>query len=131
MKTTHPQMAWVVFSDETDLPYLKILRHGFRHCYLLMSDGQKWFSVDPLSHMTQIGFHSFTEPFNLPLWLKSQGHTVVKVALEEPKERTSPLMVMTCVETVKRVLGIQNRWLITPWQLYRHIQPNNKKHKTE
>ena len=77
MKTVHPQMAWVVFSDETDLSYLKILKRGFRHCYLLMSDGQKWFSIDPLAHMTQVGFHSFTEPFNLPLWLSGSYDSVM------------------------------------------------------
>ena len=125
MTSTHPQMAWVVFSNETDLSYLKVLKHGFRHCYVVMSDGQKWFSIDPLAHMTEIAFHSFSEPFNLPLWLKSQGHTVVRVGLQIPEARPAPLMFMTCVETVKRMLGVRNRWLVTPWQLYKFLQKHN------
>lgn len=127
MKTVHPQMAWGVFSDETDISYLKFLKRGYRHCYLLLSDGQQWFSIDPLAHMTQIGFHSFTEPFNLPLWLKSQGHTVVKVEVDNPDAKPFPLTIMTCVETVKRVLGIRNRWMVTPWQLYRYIHKANNR----
>ncbi len=121
MITTHPQMAWVVFSGDTDLPYLKFLKKGFRHCYILMSDGEKWFSIDPLAHKTEISFHSFLEPFNLPLWLKSQGYTVLKVALDTPESKPAPIMFITCVESIKRMLGIQKRSLITPWQLYRYL----------
>ncbi|MGB1077272.1 MAG: hypothetical protein ACPG05_03115 [Bdellovibrionales bacterium] len=119
--TTHPQTAWVVFSDETDLWRLRFLKRGFRHCYVLFADGDKWCSIDPLSHVTEIGFHQFSTTFNLPLWLKSQGHVVVQVSMKEAAARPAPLMLMSCVEAVKRLLGIHNRWVITPWQLYRHL----------
>jgi hypothetical protein len=120
--TTHPQMAWVVFSDNSDLPFLRFLKKGFKHCYILLSDGQKWFSIDPMSHMTEIGFHDFNRSFNLPSWLKSQGHTVIKVGLGEPIKKPSPLMFSSCVETVKRLLGVQSRCVVTPWQLYKYIK---------
>ena len=123
--TTRPQIAWVVFSDDTDLFRLRCLKRGFRHCYVLFSDGQKWCSLDPLSHMTEIGFHQFSSEFNLPLWLKSQGYTVVQVPMKDPKAAPAPLMFMSCVETIKRLLGIHNRWVITPWQLYRHLRKND------
>ena len=114
MTTHHPQMAWVVFSDDTDIRYLKCLKRGFRHCYVIMSDGEKWFSIDPLAHMTEI-------------WLKSEGYRVVRVGVQQPELKPSPLMFMTCVESVKRMLGIQSRWVITPWQLYRHIEKEKRK----
>ena len=128
MSSASPQMAWVVFSNQTDLPYLRILKKGFRHCYVLMSDGEKWFSIDPLAHMTEVGFHSFDAPFNLPLWLKSQGYTVMRVAVVTPALKPAPVMLFTCVETVKRLVGLQSRLVVTPWQLYRHLLKikNNK-----
>tara|TARA_A200000113_G_C8594829_1_gene267286 strand:+ start:124 stop:324 length:201 start_codon:yes stop_codon:yes gene_type:complete len=65
MTTHHPQMAWIVFSNDTDIRYLKCLKRGFRHCYVIMSDGEKRFSIDPLAHMTEIAFHHFDAPFLL------------------------------------------------------------------
>jgi len=38
MHTTKTK-AWVVFSGEADLPWLKILKEGYRHCYVLLNDG--------------------------------------------------------------------------------------------
>ncbi len=124
MSSTFPHMAWVVFSDNSDLPLLRFLKKGFRHCYVVLSDGQKWFSIDPMAHRTEIMFHQFTPALNLPLWLKSQGYSVVHVGIETPDNKPAPLMISTCVETVKRLLGIHNRLIITPWQLYCYLLKN-------
>ena len=35
--------------------------------------------------------------------------------------KPAPFMLFTCVEAVKRVLGIHRRGIVTPWQLYRHL----------
>ncbi len=112
--------AWVIFSGETDLRWLRVLRPGFRHCYVLLHDGRHWISVDPLAHVTDIRVHDIPPEFNLPLWLKDTGMTVVKATIARiPKP--APWMAFTCVEAVKRILGLHRIFILTPWQLYRHL----------
>lgn len=119
--------AWVVFSGKADMAWLKILRPGFRHCYILLNDGSHWVSLDPLSSYTDIHVHHVPAAFNFPLWLKDRGHDVIPAPLKrKPKE--APWSLFTCVEAVKRVLGIHNRFIITPWQLYCHLV---KQHQSE
>ena len=36
--------------------------------------------------------------------------------------------LMTCVEVVKRVLGVHPPLIVTPWQLYRYLEKNNAAH---
>lgn len=116
------QRVWVVFSGQTELPYLKWLKPGFRHCYVIMNDGHRWVSVDPLSHMTDVVVHHHLPPdFNLPRWLEDRGMKVVAARRGDIPLRAAPMMVFTCVEAVKRILGVHERRIITPWQLYRHL----------
>ncbi len=117
------QKAWVVFTGQTEISWLRILKPGFRHCYILLHDGERWTSIDPLSHITEISVHHHVPAdFDLPGWLKSRGNRVVAAPLRRDLKRAAPVMVFTCVEAVKRVLGIHRRFIFTPWQLYRHLK---------
>ena len=116
------EKALVAFSGETDIPYLKILKPGFRHCFIILRTPDRWISIDPLAHMTRIDLHDIPQGHNVPALLKEHGLTVVETYLRDAALVPSPPMFCTCVEVVKRILGIQ-RWDIwTPWQLYRHLQ---------
>lgn len=126
------QNAWVVFTGETDIRWLKVLKSGFRHCFLVLNDGQRWMSVDPLSPYTDIQiYHHIEAKFPLPDWLKARGYKVVQASVNKKHKKEAPWMVCTCVEVIKRILGIHNRFLITPWQLYRHLHKNKKLEKLE
>lgn len=116
-----PDKAWVVFSGQTEIPYLKILREGFRHCFVLFRRGDHWISLDPLAHKTEIELHYLPENFNLPHWLEERGHTVVETEFKETPLNPLPLALFTCVEAVKRVLGVVSWKVMTPWQLYKHL----------
>ncbi len=114
--------AWVVFTGQTDLPWLKMLKPGFRHCYVLLNDGDRWVSLDPLSNYLDVSIHHHVPAkFNLPLWLKSRGLIVVRAPMRRARKE-APWMLFTCTEAVKRVLGLHKRSIITPWQLYRYLQ---------
>jgi len=119
--------AWVVFSGQTDLNWLKIFKPGFRHCYVILNDGQHWASVDPMSSYMDVSIHNMPAEFNLPLWLKDRGHEVIHAPISR-EAKQAPWMVFTCVEAVKRVLGLHKRWIITPWQLYNHLAKQNTQH---
>ena len=122
------QEAWVVFSGQTDLPWLKMLKPGFRHCFVLLNDGDHWVSLDPLSNYTDVMVHHVPPEFNLPLWLKDRGHKVVPAPLQR-HQKPAPWMAFTCVEAVKRVVGIHKRFILPPWQHYRHLSSNTTYNK--
>lgn len=116
------QKAWVVFSGQTEIAWLRVLRPGFRHCYVLLNDGDVWTSIDPLSPYTDVVVHHCVDvDFDLPGWLKSRGYCVIPALINREHARPAPWMMFTCVEAVKRILGIHNRFIVTPWQLYRHL----------
>lgn len=123
-----PVKAWVIFSGQADLPWLKILKPGFRHCAVLMNDGQNWITIDPLSNYTDVTVHHVPLEFDLPLWMHDRGHVVAPAPIQRIM-RPAPCSLYTCVEAVKRVLGIHRRMIITPWQLYCHLtkhKPSNQ-----
>lgn len=118
--------AWVVFTGKTDLPWLRLLKPGFRHCYVLLNDGANWITLDPLSNYLDVSVHrNVPSAFNLPQWLGSRGHKVVPAKVERIRKE-APWMLFTCVEAVKRVLGLHRRFIFTPWQLYRHLANTHK-----
>ena len=121
------QKVWVVFSGQADLPWLKIFKPGFRHCFVLLDDGSHWITVDPLSNYTEVLIHKVPHEFNMPLWLKDRGYKILKASLDR-KRNSAPWMVFTCVEAVKRVLGLHKRFIFTPWQLYRHLIKSQASH---
>ncbi len=121
------QEAWVVFSGETDVRWLKILKPGFRHCFVLLNDRQCWMSVDPLSPYTDIQtYHHIETSFDLPQWLEIRGYQVVKTNINKQHNKPAPWMVFTCVESIKRILGLHKRFIFTPWQLYQYLKKDNQ-----
>ncbi|HRQ60868.1 MAG TPA: hypothetical protein PLO23_05085 [Alphaproteobacteria bacterium] len=116
------EYAHVVFTGKTDLPWLRFLRPGFRHCFVLLNDGKQWLSIDPLAAHTDVQAYAHVPPsFDLPGWLAKRGHKIVKAPLRRGHKRPAPLMLFTCVEAVKRVIGLHKTSILTPWQLYRHL----------
>jgi hypothetical protein len=119
--------AWVIFTGKTDINWLKILKSGFRHCFVLLNDGRNWISIDPLSAFTDIQiYHHIQSNFDLPEWLEGQGYIVQSAVIDHSHKRPAPWMVLTCVESVKRILGLHNRCVYTPWQLYKFLQTTSK-----
>ncbi len=121
------QLAWIIFTGETDLSWLKILKGGFRHCFIVMNDGERWMSLDPLAGYVDIQIHHHIESaFDLPEWLKGQGFSVVPSLIKRDHQKAAPFMAFSCVEFIKRVLGIHSRFIITPFQLYKYFKKKNQ-----
>lgn len=119
--------VWVAFTGETELGLLKPLRKGFRHCFAVMHDGENWISLDPLSNHMEITKHHVPSDFDLPEWLAKRGYTMVETRLDRTKQSMAPVLPFTCVEAVKRFLGIHAWHILTPWQLYRHLTRHQEK----
>ncbi|HCM83708.1 MAG TPA: hypothetical protein DIS76_03990 [Rhodospirillaceae bacterium] len=115
------QRAWVVFTDEDRIFWLRWLRPGYRHCFMIMNDDEHWLAVEPLASCMEVTVLPSPPDFNLPEWLRGQGHQVVEASLQRNVQKTAPIAPLNCVEVCKRVLGLRALYILTPYQLYRHL----------
>ncbi|NFV80804.1 hypothetical protein [Magnetospirillum aberrantis] len=119
--------ALVVFSHATDLWWLRLLRPGFRHCFVALEMASGWVVVDPMSHYTFVVHFPHNKEFDLLSWYRQHEMKVVVVNKFSPERRVMPLRPYSCVESVKRILGIRAGFVLTPWQLYRHLNKRGTK----
>jgi len=115
------EVAIVVFAGEASLKWLRLLRPGFRHCFVLVRRRGCWVIYDPLSHRTDLAVIAGPSLSELAQWYREKGLRVIETPVRRAPMRSAPLRLFTCVEAVKRVLGIHAPWVTTPWQLYRHL----------
>lgn len=119
--------ALVVFSGQTDLGWLRVLKPGFRHCFVAVEVGGGWVVVNPLCHVTDLAVVHGVDAEGLADGYRQAGLTVVPVRTRRPSPRSARWRPFSCVEEVRRILGLEARWVLTPWQLFRHIQDENEK----
>lgn len=119
--------ALVVFSGRADLWWLRLLKPGFRHCFVALECEGGWLVVEPLSHRTEVSLLPPMAAAALGQWYRGHGLSVVETECGTPPRRIAPVRPYSCVESVKRLLGIQAGNVLTPWQLYRHIEQSKKK----
>lgn len=128
--TYEPEEAWVVFSGEVDLWWLKMLKPGFRHCFVIARDEKNWIVLDPLSPHLELAVLPLPQDFDVPSWLRAQNLTVVDAPIKRQYRKAAPVNWFSCVEVIKRFLGIHSRRIVTPWQLYCFLTKDNP-HKQE
>jgi len=117
-----PRIALVVFTGRADLGWLRVLKPGFRHCFTVLAVGGRWIVYDPLSNRTEIDVVDGTTLTDLIAGYRRQGCRVMFVALPPARLEPAPIGLYSCVEAVKRVLGIHARRVITPWNLYNFLK---------
>ncbi len=115
------RIALVAFTGQTDLPLLRLLKPGFRHCFLALPDRGQWLLYDPMAHATALQGLPLAPGSNVFDALLAQGYTVVPARVRTAPRRPAPAAPFTCVEAVKRALGIHARGVVTPWHLFRHL----------
>lgn len=113
--------AWLVFTNQTDLKILRILKPGFRHCFVVLKKSGQWLTIDPMAHFTEV----VMQERHIMSYLSRPDYEVIEVPMISPAKKPAPPMFFTCVEACKRLLGIQKITVLTPWQLYCHVQEMN------
>nr|WP_196242375.1 hypothetical protein [Azospirillum oleiclasticum] len=101
--------------------WLRPLRPGFRHCLVALDDGRHWVVIDPMAPRTDVAVLERAETPDLPDRFRGLGLTVVPAAVDRDATRPAAWAPFTCVEAVKRVLGLHAPFVLTPWQLHRHL----------
>ena len=120
-------VGYVVFSKQTDVWWLRGLGCGYKHCFVLLNDGEGWMSLDPMLHCMEMKAHRhISVDFDLPGWLEKRGMAVVPAALNRGRKHPAQLSFLSCVSVVKRIFGIHDISILTPNQLYRYLIKKNE-----
>lgn len=129
MSNIHPMrpygqsLAIVVFGSSS-LRYLQVLKAGYQHCSVITQDKGNWHLMDPLSNGTHITELGEAAPSEILALFSNDGYDAIAVQRRPPLPKEMPWALYTCVEAVKRVLGLHNRWIVTPWQLRQFLSQN-------
>ncbi len=113
--------AMVAFGGHAEYKALRFLRPGFRHCFAVIESQGKWVLYNPLSIGTQLDVWPGDCEETLRLWLETHGYKVIMVQVRSLELEPLPWSIFSCVEAVKRVLGVRAPWIMTPWQLYKSL----------
>jgi hypothetical protein len=121
--TRPAQLALVVFVDHSDCRWLRHLRTGFRHCFVALRERGVWLTCDPLKDRIELSLLPIPADFDLARFYADCGHTVLlgQTRPDLPR-RAFAIAPLTCVTIAKRLLGVRAPWLLTPWQLCRHLK---------
>lgn len=113
--------ALAIFHDYGHGRFRKWLRWGFRHVFVAILHKGYWIVVDGRAGVPVVEVVAGADFDLAGFYRRQRGFTVI--GLTAPRQQPfSPVMLGTCVGAVKRVLGIRRFWLLTPYQLYRHLK---------
>ncbi|MEQ8667016.1 MAG: hypothetical protein RIC16_14950 [Rhodospirillales bacterium] len=114
--------AVVVFSDRADLWWLRALPRGFRHCFVLLRGRDGWVAVEALSNGIIISELPDETPERVAGAYRRVGCRAVVVRCRPRVARALPWAPFSCVESVKRLIGLRAPAVWTPRQLWRKIR---------
>jgi len=118
-----PWRRYFVVCAESIVPHWwnRLLRPGYRHCYLLIWEGCVWLYLDPTMDRARVLVLDLFDGFQHPaVWIEDETARIFEAwpTAESDRLRTPWLLgPITCVELVKAFLGISNPFIWTPWQL--------------
>lgn len=111
--------ALIGFGGQPTFWWMRFLKKGFYHCVVALGSTRSgWVLIDPLAHYTDM---ILITDGDLTGYLKAHGYRVVVTDVVPPPRCGFHIMPYTCVETAKRFVGITDRRIWTPYQLYRHL----------
>lgn len=122
--------GYVVFEDNTTLWWLRLLKRGFRHCYVLIKlrgGKNSWLEINPLSNQLVVSEHYSSSEEDYPVRLRRcRACRVIAVNFARAPLKCAPLGIFSCVEFVKRIVGIHCFSIFTPYQLYKKLKKISK-----
>lgn len=110
---------YIVFSNTDTRPFNR-LRKGFQHVMLLQDDAARLTAFDHSLANTKIGYVYSLDKHAVLSRMVEEGCTVVE-CLGLLTEFKTPLIVPTCVNMIKRILGISSLATLTPYQLFNYL----------
>lgn len=114
--------AIVVFRENQGLWWLRFLKSGFRHCFIILETDRGCVWVDPVSNRFSIKILEGHELKGLVAWYRNMDMKVLEVSVLDSPGKSFIWAPLTCVEVVKRLIGLNTMFICTPWQLYKYIK---------
>ncbi len=118
----------VFFGKARGIPWwarLFRIRKDFIHCGIIVRTRISWISVNPMAHITQVDWADRfeTDAFTIceRLVYERMWSAAVAMFIRTPAEDFRLPLPYTCVEAVKRILGIKFGFVFTPYQLFRYL----------
>ncbi len=118
--------AIVVFSGQTDFWWQRLLRPGYRHCGVMIECGDHWVVLEPLAARLEVRIFTVSSPDALKRALRRRQLLAVETEVQVDAAPALFPGLFTCVEAVKRALGIRAVWVQTPWQLHKNLKLGKK-----
>lgn len=114
---------WILFSGRADLPWLRVLKPGFRHCLAAQRDTSGWLLIDPLWGRLVVRRLTTEASETLPDRWRGAGFAVLGPFRPlPPRPGLRPILApLTCVSVCQRLLGLSLPLVVTPWQLWRAL----------
>lgn len=111
--------ALVVFHNNGIGLFHRFLKSGFKHCAVLINDGEYWVGFDngpgvPIIEVVSDGDFDLASHYR-------KSYTVEEVDIER-RPLPNGIGFHSCVTSIKRLLCIRAFWIQTPYQLYRHLR---------
>lgn len=119
--------GYVVFEHDNSLWWLRFLRPGFRHCYVILeyqdfNNRYFWLELNPMSNQIYAFIHNSELKIDYSSYLqKKESIHMIPFKFTISPLKCAPFGVFSCVEFVKRILGIHDFFIFTPYQLYKKI----------
>ena len=110
--------AYVAFGGTCSHWWMRFLKKGFYHCALVLGNGRDWILIDPLVHFTDL---IILKNVSIIKALRAKGYRLIRTTPQIPEITPVQFRPMTCVETVKRFLGINQAKIWTPYQLFKFL----------
>ena len=113
--------AYILFRDEKEFKFLRILKKGFRHCAVILESENHWLYVDQTFFQTEM--RVWNKEINPLVVFQKEGWETLKV--NPPLFRVCHSFRfgwVDCVSVVKRILGIKKWGVFTPHQLYQLLK---------
>lgn len=128
LKQNNFSKGYVIFEHDVSLWWLKWLKPGFRHCFVVLEyenhKGERlWLELNPMSNQFYALLHdSRLEKDYLLALMADINMRILEFEFRLSPLKCAPTGIFSCVEFVKRVLGIHSFFIITPYQLYIKIK---------
>ena len=121
--------CYVIFINNTSLWWLKFLKRGFRHCYILTPLGGKiWLELNPMSNQVFVVIRRIDSKEDYFSYLRKESQAkIIETKIFQAPLKTAPIGLFSCVEMIKRLVGIHSFFTITPYQLFNKLKIVGKK----
>lgn len=108
------EAVYVVFGDDSGQWWSPILKKGIRHCKLIAPCNGQWVIYEKVAKRFDLYIVDSLDGII--------GDTDRTIKAVKVTKQRGLFMLNTCVSHCKQILGITNPFILTPYQLLKHLK---------